>query len=245
MNASVSYAGAAIAGMLSFASPCVLPLVPAYLSFLGGMSFETLASDSRDALTVRRVMIAALAFVLGFTTIFVTLGASATLIGHSLSDHVEILAKIAGALIVVFGLHYVGILRIPLLARDVRFHPTALPRGIVGAYVMGLAFAFGWTPCVGPILATILTLAGNSNTVAHGALLLSAYAAGLGVPFLIAATALAPFMRMVTRLRAHMRFIEMILGATMIVTGMLIWVGSIASVSGWLLRVAPALAGGG
>ena len=245
MNPSVNYAGAAIAGLLSFASPCVLPLVPAYLSFLGGVSFETLASDSREPSTVRRVMIAALAFVLGFSTIFVTLGASATLIGHALSDHIEILAKIAGAFIVVFGLHYIGILRIPLLARDVRFHTTALPRGIFGAYVMGLAFAFGWTPCVGPILATILTLAGNSTTVAHGALLLGAYAAGLGVPFLLAAAALGPFMRVVARLRAQMRSIEIVLGATMIVTGVLIWVGSIASVSGWLLRVAPGLARGG
>lgn len=245
MNASVTYAGAAVAGMLSFASPCVLPLVPAYLSFLGGVSFESLASETRDASTGRRVMLAAVAFVLGFTTVFVALGASATLVGRVLSDHIDVLAKVAGAIIIVFGLHYMGVLRIPFLARDVRFHPTTLPRGIVGAYVMGLAFAFGWTPCVGPVLATILTLAGNSRSVAHGALLLGVYAAGLGVPFLIAAAAVGPFMRVVARLRSRMRSLEVALGGMMIVTGVLIWVGSIADVSGWLLRSFPVLARGG
>lgn len=245
VNPGISFAGALAAGMLSFASPCVLPLVPAYLAFLGGVSFESLAAPQRDASVSRRVMIAAFAFVCGFTTVFMILGASATTLGRLLADHIDVLAKIAGTMIVIFGLSYVGLLRMTFLARDVRFHPTKTPRGVFGAYIMGLAFAFGWTPCVGPVLATILTLAGNAGSVQRGVLLLGSYGIGIGIPFLFAAAAIGPFVRLTARLRSRMRIVEASLGGMMIATGVLIWAGSLANISGWLLRTFPVLARGG
>jgi cytochrome c-type biogenesis protein len=155
----VSYAGAFLAGMLSFASPCVLPLVPAYLGFLGGVSYAELTREEAGVATRGRVLRASFAFVLGFATVFVALGATASAMSRVLAENMDLLAKIAGALIVLLGLHYADLIRIPFLQRDARLDVPGQPAGLVGAYVTGLAFAFGWTPCVGPVLATILMVA--------------------------------------------------------------------------------------
>lgn len=238
---NVGYASAFAAGVASFVSPCVLPLVPAYLSFLAGVSYDDLVTAKLGDAVARRVAGAALAFVAGFVCVFVALGASASLVGAILLDHADVLEKISGALIVIFGLHFMGVLRVPFLQRDARFHPQKLPAGPIGAFLMGLAFAFGWTPCVGPILAVILTLAAQGNSLGHGMLLLATYGAGIGLPFLLAALALGPLMRFMVRIRTYFRAIEISIGALMVVTGAFIISGSLANVSGWLLQTFPAL----
>ena len=185
---NVSIFAALLAGMLSFLSPCVLPLVPPYLVYLAGTSLERFA-DAETAPRVRReTMVAAFVFVLGFTTVFVALGASASVLGAVLHAYSYVLGKIAGVVIIVMGLHFLGITPIAFLMQERRL-TVAKPVGLWGAYVMGLAFAFGWTPCIGPILGAILAIAGSEDTVAHGAGLLAVYSLGLGVPFMIAAFA--------------------------------------------------------
>ncbi|GAC1545299.1 MAG: cytochrome c biogenesis protein CcdA [Candidatus Velthaea sp.] len=238
---ALAYPTAFLAGGASFASPCVLPLVPAYLSFLAGVSYDELTAAPRGGELSRRIMVAALAFVAGFVAVFVALGASASLIGRVLIDHAGLLEQISGLLVIAFGLHFIGWLRVPVLFKDARFHPQRIPSGPLGAFLMGLAFAFGWTPCVGPILAAILTLAANGNSLDYGMLLLACYGLGLGVPFLLAAFAIGPFMRIVRRLRDRMRAIEISVGVLMVGTGALILTGTLASISGWLLKTFPAL----
>ena len=238
---NVGFPGAFFAGMLSFASPCVLPLVPAYLSFLAGVSVAELSATERRAVVSRRVVGAALAFVLGFSTVFIALGATATALGRILSAHLDLLDIASGVVIVLFGLHYTGILRVRFFNADTRFDSSRIAGGIPGAYLIGLAFGFGWTPCVGPVLATILTFAANADSVGRGAALLAAYSAGIGVPFLLAATFVGPFARFATRVKRRMRWIELSIGSLMIATGILVTVGSLANVSGWLLKYAPVL----
>lgn len=235
----VTHAGAAVAGLLSFVSPCVLPLVPAYLCFLGGATLDRLAADTVDRMLARRVFWAALAFVLGFSTVFIALGATATAAGKLLAQNMGWLAKIAGAVIVVFGLHYMGVFRIAFLNFEKRFHMQSQPAGLVGSYLLGLAFAFGWTPCVGPVLATILMVAAGGESVAGGVSLLAAYAAGLGLPFLAAALAVRPFMGLMKRLRGSMRTIELAMGVLLVITGALIFLGSLANVGQWLMDSFP------
>lgn len=234
----VSHAGAFLAGMLSFASPCVLPLVPAYLGFLSGVSYAELTEG--NVVSRRRVLVASLAFVLGFATVFVALGATASAVSRTLVEHMDVLAKIAGSLIVVLGLHYADLIRIPFLQRDARLDVPDQPAGLVGAYVMGLAFAFGWTPCVGPVLATILMVAGTGDSVGYGVSLLSVYALGMGLPFVIAAAAARPFFALSKRFRARMRAVQLVTGGLMIVTGALIFTGSMSIIGQWLLDTFPA-----
>jgi cytochrome c-type biogenesis protein len=233
----VSYAGAFLAGMLSFVSPCVLPLVPAYLGFLSGVSYAEL-TDGSGALR-RRVLVSSLAFVLGFATVFVALGATASAVSRILATHMDLFAKIAGALIVVLGLHYADLIRIPFLRRDARVDVPDQPAGLLGAYVMGLAFAFGWTPCVGPVLATILVVAGTGDSVGYGISLLTAYALGMGLPFLIAAAAAKPFFALSKRFRGQMRTVQLVTGGLMIATGALIFTGSMPIIGQWLLDTFP------
>ena len=241
IGSGLGYLTAFLAGGASFASPCVLPLVPAYLSFLAGVSYEELTDATREATIRKRVTVAALAFVLGFVLVFVALGASATFVGKALIDHADLFTKISGVAIVLFGLLSMGLIRIPALMRDVRFHPATLKGGPAGAFLMGLAFAFGWTPCVGPLLGAILALAANTGSVTSGMVLLSLYGLGIGLPFLLAAFAVRPFLRVLGRLRSRMRAIELSVGVVMIATGILIFTGSLANVSGWLLRFFPVL----
>ncbi|MBL6958792.1 MAG: cytochrome c biogenesis protein CcdA, partial [Rhodospirillales bacterium] len=224
----ISYAGALTAGFLSFVSPCVLPLIPAYLCFLGGASLDQLtAEDGIDKALARRVFWSALAFVLGFGTVFVLLGATATALSGLIAENITVLSKIAGVVIVIFGMHYMGLFRIGFLTFEKRFHIEKKPSGMVGAYFLGLAFAFGWTPCVGPILATILMVAAGGDTMWYGTGLLTVYAIGIGLPFMIAALFVRPFMGFMGRFRKHMRKVEISIGLLLIVTGIAIFTGSL------------------
>ena len=238
----VSYAGAFGAGILSFLSPCVLPLVPPYLCFLGGVTLDQVAGDGEaDPGLQRRVFLAALAFVFGFSTVFVALGATASAVGQLIADHAELLAQIAGVVIIVLGVHFIGWVRIPLLYREARYHSESRPAGLLGAYIIGLAFAFGWTPCVGPVLAAILMVAGSESEIAYGTSLLGVYSAGLGLPFLAAAFAVRPFMAFMSRIKRHMLTVERVIGGLLVATGVMFLTGSISTVAYWMLEAFPAL----
>ena len=238
----VSYLGAVGAGVLSFLSPCVLPLVPPYLCFLGGVSLDQLTGEDRETPgTGRKVFISALAFVLGFSTVFIMLGATSSFLGQFVAEHLDVLAKIAGVIIIILGLHFIGVFRIALLQREARFHIESRPAGLAGAYLIGLAFAFGWTPCVGPVLAAILFVAAGEDSILYGTSLLGAYAAGLGLPFLAAALAAGPFTRFMRRFRGQVRTIEIIMGVLLVGTGVLFLPGMMAEMAYWLLEAFPAL----
>jgi cytochrome c-type biogenesis protein len=239
----VSLAGAFIAGLLSFLSPCVLPLVPPYLCFIGGLTLDELAREQQGAGSARRrgVFYAALAFVAGFTTVFVALGATASVVGQTVAEYFDVLAKIAGVVIIVLGLHFLGVFRIAALYRDLRFRTDKRPAGLMGAYVVGLAFAFGWTPCVGPVLAAILFMAGAEDSLTRGSVLLGGYAMGIGLPFLAASLAARPFMAFMARFRRAMGIMEKVVGGLLIVTGILFLTGGMADIAYWLLEAFPAL----
>ena len=238
---SVTSVAAFGAGLLSFLSPCVLPLVPPYLCYLAGASFDQLAArEGSPPLDRRRVLLSALLFVAGFSTVFITLGASASALGQLLTRHLEILGQIAGAIIIVMGLHFMGIFRLSLLFREARFS-TPSQVGFAGAYVMGLAFAFGWTPCIGPVLAAILAVAASENSISNGVWLLAIYSAGLGVPFLLAAIAIEPFLKMSARFRKYLPVVEKIMGGALVATGVLFLTGNISQIAIWLLETFPVL----
>jgi len=242
MGLDVSYYGAFLAGLLSFLSPCILPIVPPYLCFLGGVSLEQLQDGEKaDRAATRRVVLASIVFVLGFATVFVAFGASASLLGQLLLENIDVLSTIAGILIIILGLHFMGLFRIALLFRDARFHIEKRPAGLIGAYVIGLAFAFGWTPCVGPVLAAILMVAGSEESAFQGASLLAAYAAGIGLPFIGAAFFAPLFLRLMQRFRRHMVWVERIMGVFLVLTGILFITGSINEIANWLLITFPSL----
>lgn len=242
MGLDVSYYGAFLAGLLSFLSPCILPIVPPYLCFLGGVSLEQLQDGERaDRAAARRVILASIVFVLGFATVFVAFGASASLLGQLLLENIDVLSTIAGILIIILGLHFMGLFRIALLFRDARFHIEKRPAGLIGAYVIGLAFAFGWTPCVGPVLAAILMVAGSEESAFQGASLLAAYAAGIGLPFIGAAFFAPLFLRLMQQFRRHMVWVERIMGVFLVLTGILFITGSINEIANWLLITFPSL----
>src|SRR5690348_11526606 len=240
MIQNVSIPAALIAGLVSFLSPCVLPLVPPYLIYLTGATIEHVENDENIATSRRAVMISAALFVLGFATVFVMLGASASLVGSLIRAWSAQLAIIAGLVIIVMGLHFLGLTRIALLMRDGRL-PIPRPVGLWGAYVMGLAFAFGWTPCIGPILAAILAVAASKETVAKGAGLLAVYSAGLGIPFMIAAFAVEPVTAFLARFKRRLALVERAMGALMVLTGIAFLTGFVGEASNWLLEVFPAL----
>ena len=242
----VSYAGAFGAGILSFLSPCVLPLVPPYLCFLGGVSLDQVTDDEGiDPRIQRRVFIAAVAFVLGFSTVFIALGATASALGQLVAEYMSILSKIAGVVIIILGLHFMGLFKIAMLYREARFHSEARPAGIIGAYLIGLAFAFGWTPCVGPVLAAILFVAGSDDSVLTGVGLLAVYSAGLGIPFLAASLAVKPFMAFMSKFRRHLGAVERVIGALLVLTGILFLTGSISDIAFWILETFPSLGASG
>jgi cytochrome c-type biogenesis protein len=240
MIQNVSIPAALLAGLVSFLSPCVLPLVPPYLIYLTGATIEHVANDETEQASKRAVMISASLFVLGFSTVFVLLGASASLIGGLIRAWSAELSVIAGIVIILMGLHFLGLTRIRLLMREGRL-PIPKPVGLWGAYVMGLAFAFGWTPCIGPILAAILSIAAAEATVAKGAGLLAVYSAGLGIPFLIAAFMVEQFSSLFARMKRHLSNVERAMGVLMIVTGIGFLTGTVSSVSIWLLETFPSL----
>jgi cytochrome c-type biogenesis protein len=229
----VSIPAALVAGLVSFLSPCVLPLVPPYLVYLTGATIEQVGGDETVASSKRAVLLSALMFVLGFSTVFVALGASASVIGGLIRAWSAELSIIAGIAIIAMGLHFLGLTRIGLLMPK--------PVGLWGAYVMGLAFAFGWTPCIGPILAAILSVAAAEATLERGAALLAVYSAGLGIPFLIAALLLEQFSSLFGRMKKHLVRVEHAMGVLLVVTGVAFLTGSISAVSIWLLETFPSL----
>ena len=235
----VSIPAAVLGGLISFLSPCVLPLVPPYLSYLAGTTLDELQAGD-DWAVRRRALLTALLFVAGFSTVFVLLGATASVLGQVLRQHLELLSTVAGGVIIVMGLHLLGLFRIGLLYREARVE-VGRSASVWGAYLMGLAFAFGWTPCVGPILAAILALAGSETSVARGALLLGAYSAGLGIPFVLAALAMKPFVAFLKRVRSRFGMIEKAMGAFLVLTGIAFLFGWITSASFWLLEAFPVL----
>ena len=240
MHSDVTIAAALIAGVVSFLSPCVLPLVPPYLVFLAGTSLERFADREPEPRVKRETVAAALLFVLGFTTVFTALGASASAVGSLIREYSGPLAIIAGVAIIVMGLHFLGLTPIALLHRQKRLE-VAKPVGLWGAYVIGLAFAFGWTPCIGPILAAILAVAASEQTVVKGAALLAVYSLGLGIPFIVAAFAIEPFAAFLSRFKRYLHRVEQAMGALLVLTGIAFLTGSINWMSVWLLEAFPAL----
>ncbi len=240
MSTDVSMPAATLAGLLSFLSPCVLPLVPPYLCFMAGTTLEDLQSG--DATRTRRdALLASLLFVAGFSTVFVALGATASAFGTLLRRFDQPLSIAAGLAIIVMGLHFMGIFRLGLLYRQARLD-VERPPGLWSAYVMGLAFAFGWTPCIGPILAAILAVAGSKATVAHGAGLLAAYSLGLGAPFVAAAVAVGAFTAFLKQFRAHFGAVEKLAGVLLVMTGIAFLTGGMQSLAFWLIETFPAMA---
>jgi cytochrome c-type biogenesis protein len=238
---SVSLLAAVLAGIISFISPCVLPIVPGYLSFISGANMAQLKGGEEVPGLARRVAITSLFFVLGFSTVFVTLGAAATFVGYLLQQYKRELGMIGGAVIIVLGLHTAGIFQIKWLLYEKRAEVRTRPLGLLGAYVVGLAFAFGWTPCIGPILGAILLYASQQETVVQGVLLLSAYSLGLGIPFLAAGLAINRFLAASGRLRRHMRVVEYVSGALLIGVGVLLLTDQLAVLARWFARLFPFL----
>jgi cytochrome c-type biogenesis protein len=237
---NVTIFAALIAGMLSFLSPCVLPLVPPYLVYLTGASLERFADAESKSRVWRDTFAAAVLFVLGFATVFVALGASASAIGTLVRAYSAELAIVAGLAITAMGLHFLGVTPIAWLKREKRL-AIGKPVGLWGAYLMGLAFAFGWTPCIGPILAAVLALAAAEPTVLKGVGLLAVYSLGLGIPFVVAALAAEPFAGFLARFRAHLGVVEKVMGGLLVLTGVAFLTGAISEVSYWLLDTFPVL----
>jgi cytochrome c-type biogenesis protein len=240
MNTDISLAAALFAGLLSFLSPCVLPLVPPYLVYLAGTSLERLAGAEPEPAVRTDTVLAALLFVAGFSTVFVAFGASASAIGSLVQAWSAELAVVAGIVIIVMGLHFLGLTRLAVLMREKRA-PMARPVGLWGAYVMGLAFAFGWTPCIGPILAAILAVAASKETVAKGAGLLAVYSAGLGIPFVLAALAIEPCAAFIAHFKRHIEIVEKMMGGLLVLTGIAFLTGFLSEASFYLLEWFPAL----
>lgn len=229
---------ALFAGLLSFLSPCVLPIVPPYLAYMGGI---TMAEMTGTASARRRPVMAALFFVLGLSTVFLLLGFTASAFGRVFLQFQDWFNIMAGVVVMVFGAHFVGVYRIPFLEREARLDAGDRGGSSFGAYILGLAFAFGWTPCIGPILGAILSMAASEGDVARGTALLGVYAAGLGIPFLLAAVFINRAMGLMTRLKRHMGLIEKLMGALLLVVGVALLTGAFTAFSWWLLEVFPAL----
>lgn len=230
---SVSFLAAFGAGLISFLSPCVLPLIPGYISFISGISLEELRSQNQTRDAMIRVIMASVSFVLGFSTMFVALGATASFIGQFLLANSSILNKVAGIIIILFGLHIMEVFKINLLYREKRIQTKKRPRSFLGAYLVGLAFAFGWTPCVGPILGGILLYAGTQETLQQGITLLTIYSLGLGIPFIITGVMINRFSQIFNKIKRGLRLVEIIGGLLLIVLGILIFTNNLTWIAGY------------
>lgn len=230
------------AGVLSFLSPCVLPIVPPYLAYMSGVSMQAMTGEVRERGARRRALTAALFFVLGLSTVFLFLGFAASAFGKVFLQNQILFTRIAGAVIIVFGLHFLGVFRIPILDREARMDAGDQGGSAFGAYVLGLAFAFGWTPCIGPQLGAILSLAASEASMLRGTALLGVYAAGLGIPFLLVALFLDRAMGVMNRLKRHMRTIERVMGGLLVFVGVMMITGAFSAFSWWLLETFPGLA---
>ena len=236
----VSFMGAAFAGLLSFFTPCILPMVPFYLSYMAGLSMTELrGNDDFPPGTQRRLIFASIAFALGVTTIFVLLGMGATAVGGLFGQWKRELSYVAAAVLTIFGLHFLGILRIPLLYREARMESTVAPSTIGGAYVMGLAFGFGWTPCVGPALTAILMIAGGMGSIWEGGALLFVYGLGMTAPFVVAALFARPFLGWAQRNRRFLGYAEKLMGIMLIVFAVLIVTNSVNAIANWMIQTFP------
>ena len=242
MDGSVSFVTAFAGGLASFVSPCVLPIVPGYLSFISGVNVAEFKASAAPSGLVRRVAIMSCVFVLGFSTVFVSLGAAATYLGYWLQQYKRELGMVGGAVVIVLGLHTAGIIRIPWLLYEKRAEMKQRPVGLLGAYVVGLAFGFGWTPCIGPILGAILLYASQQETVSEGVMLLSSYSLGLGVPFIVSGLAINRFVRASGRLKRHMRAVEVASGVLLIGVGLLLLTDRLTVLAQWFSRAFPWLA---
>lgn len=230
---------ALVAGIVSFLSPCVLPIVPPYLAYMSGVSVSEMA-DEKSA--QRKAIVTALFFVMGLSTVFILLGFAASAFGAFFLQNQTLFAQISGVVIIIFGLHFIGVFRIPFLDREARMDAGDQGGSSFGAYVLGLAFAFGWTPCIGPQLGAILSLAASEGSVVRGTMLLAIYAIGLGLPFLLAAIFISRAMGVMNRLKRHMVMIERVMGGLLIVVGLALVFGAMSSMSFWLLETFPFLA---
>ncbi len=239
MNTDVSLIAAFAAGFLSFVSPCVLPLIPGYISFVSGVSVEEMRADAAPATSRLQVFLTSLAFVIGFSLVFVALGASATAIGKFMFAKLPLLSRIAGVVLIVFGLHTMGVFKLAFLETEKRVHTQRKPAGPLGAMLVGIAFAFGWTPCIGPILGGILAIAGSRNTVGEGITLLAVYSLGLGIPFLLTSLAINQFFGAAKRIRRHYHAIELASGALLVAIGLLIVTGQLTLIVRFLQPYLP------
>jgi cytochrome c-type biogenesis protein len=241
---NISVLAAFTAGVISFISPCVLPLIPGYLSFISGVSMEEMRGGDKKSEALRKVSLNTAFFVLGFSVVFVALGASATFIGEFLLSKLSLFNKIAGVIIVILGLHIMGVFRISFLNYEKRFHAKSKPLGPLGSFVVGLAFAFGWTPCIGPILGGCLLMACNQDTMGKGIVLLSSYSLGLGIPFFITAVSFNTFLGVFGWVKKHFRTVEIISGLLLVAIGVLMFIGSFGYIAGVLNQWLPWLQGG-
>jgi cytochrome c-type biogenesis protein len=221
-----------VAGLVSFLSPCVLPLVPGYVSLISGAGLEELKSAQSQLL--RRVMINSIGFILGFSIVFITLGAISTGVGQLAAQYKHTLSIVAGVVVIIFGLHLTGLFQIKWLLQDARLHDVKGSSTPIGAFVIGFAFAFGWTPCLGPILTIILGFASQEDTLTKGILLLAVYSLGLAVPFLMTSLLMERFLKFYSRFRSHMHALEVASGGLMIALGILLVIGRFTLISSWL-----------
>lgn len=241
MDLDVTLGAALAAGLLSFLSPCILPLVPPFLCYMAGVSAAETVIEAAPV-PRRRTVLTALCFVAGFSLVFVGLGATASVFGRFIAGHLSQLGLVAGLVIIMMGLHFLGLLRIPLLYRSATIDVGRKPAGLLGAFVMGLAFAFGWTPCAGPVLAAVLMMTGAEATVAKGALLLAAYSLGTGIPFLIAAAFMSEFMTLLKGIKPHLALVEKTMGGFLVLTGAAFLTGVVPRMSEWIFERFPSLA---
>jgi cytochrome c-type biogenesis protein len=239
MESNVTYLAALFAGFISFISPCVLPLVPAYISFISGVSMDELRNAERQQQMTLRLVISSLMFIGGFTLVFVLLGATATFVGGFLLQNLGIISKVAGVVLIIFGLHVAGLIKIPFLNYEARFQTGNKPTSAIGAILVGSAFAFGWTPCIGPILGGILAIAGSQETVGQGMLLLLVYSLGLGIPFFLTAIATQRLLRAMNRVKKHFKIVELVSGGFLIVIGIMMVFNLFTTLNGVLVRWFP------
>lgn len=238
---NVTIITAFVFGLLSFISPCVLPIVPGYLSFISGVSFDEMQKTGNRASIRKKILLNALFFIFGFSLVFIGLGASATAIGQFLHKQINIISKVAGVIIIIFGLHMIGVFKIPFLNYEKRFHTEGKKLSLFGAFIVGLAFAFGWTPCIGPILAAILAIASQQETVGQGMILLTFYSLGLGIPFLLTGLSITIFYNGFNKFKRHLHKVEIVGGILLVLVGVLIFTNYLTILSSYFAKWFPFL----